>query len=67
VTDAEDPGRPSISISDDQQVQTHATNFDNKTKIATPLRVLVSIETTQKSNRTVLEQKINHKESITAD
>jgi hypothetical protein len=67
VTDTEDPGRPSISIGDDKQVQTNATNFDDKTKIVTSLRVLVSIETTQKSNSTVLVQKINHKESITAD
>jgi hypothetical protein len=41
VTDTEDTRRPSISISDDKQVQTKTTNFDDKTKIATPLRVLM--------------------------
>jgi predicted RNA-binding protein with PUA-like domain len=67
VTDTEDTERPSISLSDDKQVQTNATKFDDKPKIAAPLTVLVNIETTQKSNRTVLVKKINHKDSTTAD
>ena len=37
VIGTEDPGLPSISISDNKQVHTNATNFDDETKIATSL------------------------------